>query len=349
MSHDLEFSNGAANMVWTNQVPWHGLGTEMDPKHGAIEWMKAANLDWTVHKQPMFTTLPNGENVAVKGRGGNEYSVLVRDRGNNTYEEKDIFGPVGPGWTAVQNEQVFTFMERFCKAGKMKMETCGSLKGGTEIWALAKYRDDFELVKGDTMKGYLLFHSAHVWGKGNSLRNTLTRVVCNNTLTMALRSGVSKGAAFRMPHVSEFDASVQSRAEQAVGLAEAQTEEFREAAEFLTKKKADPAHVAEFITRLYQPKEMKRREAENDNTPYKDTFTQTSEMVWNAAHLAPGSELASSKGTWWGAFNGVTYHEDHLRISYQEPTNVLGTAWFGSGAALKEKAMVLAQEYAKVA
>lgn len=350
MAHELEMNaDGSANMVWASTPCWHGLGTEMDPKKGAIEWMKAANLDWTVEKHPMFTTLPNGENHTVLGKNGGEYSVLVRDKGTNQFEQEDIFGPVGPEWVPVQNSEVFQFMERFCKAGKMKMETCGALKGGTEIWALAKFRDDFDVIPGDPMKGYLLFHSAHVWGKGNQVRLTPVRVVCNNTLTMAIGSGGRKAGGFRMPHTKAFDSEVQDSAELALGLADEQINQLKETASVLSKAKASPEQVHEFIAKLYQPKLIPTLKAANDTTPIHTNFSPTSENVWAAINHAPGHDMKGSKGTWWGALNGVTYHEDHMRISYSDQSNVLGSTWFGSGARRKDVAMDLAMEYAKVA
>ena len=347
MSHELEIgADGSASMVWADTVPWHGLGTKMDPKEGALAWMKAANLDWKVSLQPMFTTLPDGQNSTVCGRGGDEYKVLVRDQKG----KYDVFGPVGPDWVPVQNQEVFDFLEKFCKAGSMKMDTCGSLKGGTEIWALARFMDDFEIVPGDEMKGYLLFHMAHVWGKGNQLRLTPVRVVCNNTLTMAIGgSGRKKGSAFHMPHIRAFDGEVQKSAINALGLAGSQIDGFREQAIFLTKKKATDEEVQEFIAQIYQPKLIAERELTNDNSPMLDQFSPSAENVWEAVNMAPGCELKGSKGTWWGAFNGVTYFEDHLRISYQDATNVLGSAWFGSGNRRKTVALEIATEYAKAA
>lgn len=346
MSHELEIENGLANMVWADTPCWHGLGTQMDPKEGALAWMKAANLNWEVVRQPMFTTLPNGENATVLGRTGEEYSVLVRDHGNNKFAPEDVFGPAGPDWVPTQNEEVFTFMEKFCKAGNMKMETCGALKGGTEIWALAKYRDNFEIVKGDAAKGYLLFHNAFIWGKSNSLRNTVTRVVCNNTLTAALRAG---GGSFRMPHVRAFDGEVQQAAETALGIANDQTSQLQESAAFLAGKKASDEKVQEFVARVYQPKTLEERKSQNDNSPLMDSFTPTSTNTWEAIKFAPGAELASAKGTWWGAYNGVTYQEDHMRYFHTDETNVIGSALLGGGARRKEQALELALEYAQAA
>ena len=346
MAHELEIVDGMANMVWADTPCWHKLGTQMDPKEGALAWMKAANLDWKVERRPMFTTLPNGENTTVLGRNGEEYSVLVRDHSNKKFAKEDVFGPVGPDWVPTQNEEVFTFMEKFCKAGKMTMETCGALKGGTEIWALAKYAD-FELVKGDEATGYLLFHNAHIWGKSNALRNTATRVVCNNTLTAALRS--ENNGTFRMPHVRAFDADVQEAAENAITMANEQNAKLKRAATFLASKQAKEDETQKFIAQLYQPKVFKEHMAGNDNTPLIDSFTPTSTNTWEAIQFSPGADLRSAKGTWWGVYNGVTYQEDHMRFFHSDETNVIGSALLGSGARRKEQALELAMEYAKVA
>jgi hypothetical protein len=211
---------------------------------------------------------------------------------------------------------------------------------------LAKY-GEFEFAKGDTAIGYLLFHNAHIWGKSNTIRNTATRVVCNNTLTAALRSG--NNGTFRMPHVRAFDTDVQQAAENAVVIAQEQNAKLRDAAQFLSKKKAETEQVQEFIARVYQPKLVDERKAANDTTPIMDSFTPTSTNTWDAITFAPGAELQSAKGTWWGAYNGVTYQEDHMRFFHNDETNVIGSALLGAGARTKEKALELALEYAQAA
>ena len=348
MSHELEINvDGTANMVWTNEKPWHGLGTEMDPKAGAMAWMKAAGLNWEIIKQPMEVTLPNGQKLVVEGKREGELGVLIRDRGDGTFVRSDVFGPVGPEWVPVQNAEVFEFMDRFCKQGKLTMETCGALKNGTEIWALAKYSSNFELIKGDPATGYLLFHSPHIWGKSTSVRNCITRVVCNNTLSMAF--GEKGTNMVRMPHITVFDTDVQEKVAETLGLAKQQTEVFKEQVSFLSKKKAKPEQVQEYICQIYQPETLRERELENDTSPLMDSFNPNAEKVWDAIQFAPGHDLKGSKGTWWGTFNGVTYMEDHLRISYSDDSNILHSSWFGSGARRKAQALDLAVEYAKAA
>ena len=331
MSHEVE------TMAWTNEVPWHGLGVEMDPNATPMEWLNASGLNWTVERVPMEATLPNGERVVVEGSSQSEYGVLVRNRES----EYDVFGPVGPDWIPVQNSQVFDFLKRFCDAGSMKMETCGSLKNGTEIWALCKFRDDFEPIAGDPMKGYLLFHSAHVWGKGNQIRVTPIRVVCNNTLTMALQLKGEGQNIVRMPHLSEFTRDVQDTAIEAMGLAQHQMDQFGEAVQMLSSKKYNADTLEEFIGRIYC------KGIKVGDKGIREQFTPSAETVLDCIASAPGADLKGSKGTWWGALNGVTYHEDHMRMSYTgDGSNALGSAWFGGGAKKKDLAVKLALEYA---
>ena len=122
----------------------------------------------------------------------------------------------GRDYLPIQNKDVFEFFKRFTEAGHMTMETAGSLKDGGEIWGLAKISEDFELAGDDLIKGYLLINQPHIVGKSMTIKLTPIRVVCNNTLTVAL--GQSGTASFRMPHVKEFGNDVIQAAENALGL-----------------------------------------------------------------------------------------------------------------------------------
>ena len=189
-----------------------------------------------------------------------------------------------------------------------------------------------------------------------TIKLTPIRVVCNNTLTMALQHGGT--ASFRMPHVKEFGDDVMKTAEEALGLSAALMTDFREAATLLSKKKAKHSNFLDFVGELYQPDMIAayRKEAElkaqgkkiGEQAPLIEQFNSYPRLVVDALERQPGANLASSKGTWWGALNAVTYVEDHLRESQTEG-NALHSAWFGAGANRKAKALDLAVKYAKVA
>ena len=335
MAHNIE------TMAWTGDVPWHGLVVEVRPVLTPIEMMQAASLDWTVSKRPAYTLTEAAwhEDVSVMLAEGHHF--LTRDSDNL------VLSHCGDDYTPIQNEQIFDFFKKFTEAGHMTMETAGSLRNGSEIWGLAKISSDFKLAGDDEVKGYLLINQPHVAGKAMVIKFTPIRVVCNNTLTMALNQG---GAAFRMPHVREFDMDVRSAAEEALGLSEARVQEFKEQAEFLSSKQFSGESVMNYIAELYQPQLLidKAKAHTDEDFVMQEKFNRTAEMVMSSIDLSPGATLKSAKGTWWGALNGVTYIEDHHRRSTAEG-NALHSAWFGAGANRKAKALTKAIEYAEAA
>tara|TARA_Y100000004_G_scaffold68510_1_gene76878 strand:+ start:776 stop:1780 length:1005 start_codon:yes stop_codon:yes gene_type:complete len=334
MAHNIE------TMAWTGDKPWHGLGIEVAPDLTPEEMLKAAQLEWTVTKRPAYTlTDPQWhEDVGVMQADGHHF--ITRDSDNR------ILSHCGDDYIPIQNEDIFKFFKKFTEAGHMTMDTAGSLRDGAEIWGLAKIAADFKLAGGDEVKGYLLINQPHVAGKAMTIKFTPIRVVCNNTLTMALADG---GAAFRMPHIKEFDTSVQSAAEEALGLSERRVKEFQEQAEFLASKQFKSESLMNYIAELYQPSILvEKAKAANDDFIIQEHFNKTSELVLSSVDLSPGASMKSAKGTWWGALNGATYVEDHQRRS-TAVGNSLHSAWFGAAANRKAKALNKALEYAKAA
>lgn len=332
MAHNIE------TMAWTGDKPWHKLGVEVDPNLTPAEMQKAASLDWTVSKRPAYTLdeATWHENVGVMVADGHHF--ITRDSDNK------VLSHCGDDYVPIQNSEIFDFFKKFTDAGHMTMETAGSLRGGSEIWGLAKIASDFRLVGDDEVKGYLLINQPHINGKAMVIKFTPIRVVCNNTLTMALQDG---GAAFRMPHIRDFDMDVRSAAEEALGLSARRVEEFKEQAEFLASKPFKTESIMNYIAELYQPALLieKAKAANDSEFVMQEKFNRTADMVLSSIDLSPGATLKSAKGTWWGALNGVTYIEDHHRRSNAEG-NSLHSAWFGAGANRKAKALSKALEYA---
>ena len=341
MSHEVE------TMAWAGNKPWHGLGVEVDDDLTPLEMQEAAQLDWTVSKRPSYTLDSPvwSEDVGII-QAENTFHI-VRDSDNR------ILSHCGRDYLPIQNKDVFEFFKRFTEAGHMTMETAGSLKDGGEIWGLAKISEDFELAGDDLIKGYLLINQPHIVGKSMTVKLTPIRVVCNNTLTMAL--GQSGTASFRMPHVKEFGNDVIQAAENALGLSAAAMTEFRDNSIILSKAKAKHSDVLDYVGEIYQPtmiaeyrKEQLLREsgkALGMQEPLKEKLNKFPSLVVEALEHSPGANLKSAKGTWWGALNAVTYVEDHLRESQTEG-NALHSAWFGAAANRKSKALALAMKRA---
>tara|TARA_R100000900_G_scaffold146037_1_gene133908 strand:+ start:742 stop:1728 length:987 start_codon:yes stop_codon:yes gene_type:complete len=320
MSHMVD------TMAYAGETPWHGLGTKVKENLTPLEMLKEAGLDWTVERKPAY------HEDAGKYVMSDDWNLLVRS------DNQKVLGPCGKNYLPIQNKQAFTFFDKFVKAGDMTMGTAGSLDEGRQVWGLANIRQGFKLPGGDDVEGHLLISHPHQWGKALTIMFTPIRVVCNNTLTMALGE---KGNRFTMPHVQEFSADIQLKAQEALGLAKGQFNEFKETASFLAKKRYKEKDLNNYIIQQFHPT-MRL----GDNVLLdRDTWNRTSQYIFDLVHKQPGANM--SEGSWWSALNAVTYYMDHK--AGRERDTSLRSAWFGSRAAKKRTALALAVEYAKAA
>jgi len=328
MAHEVE------TMAYANEVPWHGLGTKVDGNLTPAQMLEAAGLNWNVYRKGLW--VDEVDHLLTS------HYALVRDT------DDKILGVCGQDYQPTQNSDVFDFFEKFCKAGDMTMETAGSLCGGKRVWGLAKLNGGFMLGGKDEVQGYILLDNPHIWGRSLQIMFTPIRVVCNNTLTAALRNNQNHENTFRMSHDRSFDDQIKKDAAEKVGLAMKALDVFKDQAEFLSKKRASDQKVVEFFARLvnadlYQSLE----ESSEDGTVSRADLGRTTNRLLDILHTQPGADLKTSDGTWWGAFNAVTYYYDHVAGTDQDKR--LTSAWFGSAAARKRQALDLAVELAQAA
>ena len=331
----------------TGGVPWHREGFAVSNDLTPEELAEAAQITWTVSKRPSYTIDQPvySENAGLLNDPAHNH--IVRDD-NNT-----ILGVCSPeGWHPFQNVEIMAFYKKFCEAGHMSMETAGSLRDGRDIWALAKYSPGFTLPGGDQIEGYCLMANSHKPGKAFKVLNTPVRVVCHNTLQMALRQTDATGM-FKLAHRNEFNPAIFKEVEQVLGLANEQLAAFQQQTEMLASKQVKVADFEKFVAQLLAPEllqEEGNKGFDGKTVELRDQFRNGTHAakVCEAMELSPGADLKSAKGTWWGAVNAVTYVMDH-----EARSNVKGGAlynsWFGRNSTHKRKALDLATEYALAA
>lgn len=318
MAHMIEMVDGVAQMAYRSSQgkPWHGLGNPVSDTMTPIEMMQAAGVDWTVSKFDSFIEF-NGNRVPTGQQS------LVRDT------DGKILTQVGPGWNPVQNIEAFEFFTDFVSKGDMIMDTAGSLKGGRIVWALADVRDGFTVFGGDEVKGYLLFSNPHLYGKSIDVRFVLTRVVCNNTIVVALNE---KGQpSVRVNHRSLFDAE---RVKELLGISHRKVETYKEAAEFLGSKQYIKSDLENYFGEIFG-------KSNKDN----EVLSPTANRAMDVIETQPGAEF--NRGSWWQALNAVTYLCDH-ELGRSNDTR-LTSAWFGSNSKRKVDALNLAVKMAEAA
>ena len=317
MAHELEMINGAAQMAYVGETPWHGLGVKVSNDLTPEQMLQAAGLDWSVAKVPAFANI-NGEQVAI-GR-----SALVRNTDGN------ILDVVSDDWNPCQNTEAFEFFNDFVAAGDMEMHTAGSLKDGKIVWALAKVKDSFELFNGrDQVDAYLHFTNPHQYGQSIDVRFTPIRVVCNNTLTLSLN--MKSKNMVKISHAREFDGDM---VKEALGVAKEKLDKYKEMAQYLSQKRFNDENIVDYFKRVF-PVISTKAEAQKE-------ISLNARTALEALHTQPGAELG--EGSWWQAFNAVTYMTDH--VMGRTTDSRLHSAWYGVNKNLKTKALQTAVEMA---
>jgi len=318
-------------------VPWHREGNPVNNNMSVDDMLEESGLNWTVSKEPLYFPAGVGDNGKQRMRIVPDEFALVR----NT--DLSVLDTVGRGYIPVQNHDVFDFFKRFVEAGDMELETAGSLKGGRFIWCLAKVKGgSFSLPKGDLTEGYVLLSQPHVLGYALNACLTAVRVVCQNTLTAALGGsldGKNKAGAFRHLHNRPFDDEVKAEAELTLGLAHEGLKTYSHTAKLLSGSKAKDDDVTDFFQNVLRL-EHDEEATEADLIDFEEN--RNMKRLRESLVHAPGQELF--RGTWWNAFNAVTYTVDHVMSTND---NRLFSAWYGNGSQMKRRALDLAVEFAK--
>jgi phage/plasmid-like protein (TIGR03299 family) len=316
MSHMVE------TMAYAGAVPWHGLGVSVPHDLSPAQMLEKAGLDWTVDKIPAFAKI-DGQQTNVG------WSALVRS------SDREMLSVVSNDWNPVQNHDAFEFFHEYCAAGDMEMNTAGSLRGGQIVWALAKVKESFDLFKGDQVDSYLLFTNPHKFGQSIDVRFTPIRVVCNNTLTLSLSENVDR--VVKKSHRTEFDAA---QVKEQLGIATHKLAKYKEMAQFLGSKRYTGESLTEYFNKVFPVLVYNKEKG-----PQRKTLSKSATRALEIVGTQPGSQFA--EGSWWQAFNAVTYMTDH-EIGRSADSR-LASAWFGPNKNLKVKALESAVEFAEAA
>jgi phage/plasmid-like protein (TIGR03299 family) len=324
MAHELEIVNGEAQMAYAGELPWHGLGTKVSNELTPVQMMQKAGLDWEVEKKDAYIY---ADGQAIK----TGQQALIRKSDNS------VLTNVGSGWNPVQNEQAFDFFAEYVAAGDMEMHTAGSLKDGKFVWALAKVKESFDVFGDDTVESYLLFSNPHQYGKSIDIRFTPIRVVCNNTLTMSINSAANK--AVKVGHRQVFNADT---VKETLGIAHEKFDKYKEMAQFIGSKRFKVEDLLNFYNDVFPHTHTPNKVARVTEA---SQMSRTAQQALDVLDTQPGAEYA--EGSWWQAFNSVTYVTDHLQGRSAESR--LHSQWYGQNQLRKVKAAEKAVEYALAA
>jgi len=341
MAHNLDFTKGHAAIAYVGETPWHRLGNKLADGASIDAWQTAAGLDYEVHGTPVVYVDRNGVTRTMPDR-----TVLYRD------DNGAALGVVSDRYKVVQPREVLEFFRDLVESQGMKLEVAGALKGGAVYWATARIGLDCAIGKrGDKHEAFVLLSTSADGSRATDARLTDTRVVCQNTLTIAMHAGTK--SAVRTKHSTQFCAQA---TKEALGLVDWETSwnAYREQLADLARVDVSPIEAESFFAELLRPKTERA-------APRKDLGAQSLEDLLNApvgasVNVAKTDKAAPERairgfaelmdcyltapgarpGTAYGLVQGVTRYVDHGRG--KDADKRLTSAWFGQGDALKQKA-----------
>lgn len=273
------------SLAWTGATPWHGLGRSL-PKHATVdEMIRFGGLDWEVVPAPLFAKVGNAM-VEVSDK----VALTRSDRGT-------VLSVVGDDYGIIQNREIFGLAEAAVGAGNACAEVAGALAGGKRVFVVLSMREAFE-VAGEALKPYLLFCGGHDGAMSVRGRFCATRVVCQNTLNIALDEQATE-------IVIRHTRKAHERVEAARQVIEAARNYFGVFHARALALAAQRISVPGFISVAEQLFPTYRNAAGENVTPHAQGKVVA--LFKGQAHTTD-SRIA---GTKWGAFNAVTALLDH--------------------------------------
>jgi phage/plasmid-like protein (TIGR03299 family) len=328
MAHNLATLNGQTAMMFTGEPPWHGLGTRLDKPATAAEAIRAAQLDWEVTKTPLFIT--SGSRLhEVRDK----FAVVRKDQLASGVAPP-VLGIVGREYTPLQNREAFDWFDPIVGEGAAIYHTAGALGEGERVWILAKLPDTIQVVGHDITDKYLLLSNSHDGGSSVQVKFTPIRVVCQNTLTMAL----SGGRGIRIQHTPTLRERL-AAARDALGIIRTRFDEIAESFRGLAKVQVAQPRLDDYLGRVFPwpaDREDKRAMARVERA------RAESGRLFEEGR---GNREPGVRGTLWAAYNGVTEYVDYV-MSYRDGDRHLDAIWFGSGYLAKARAYRVAVQSA---
>ena len=303
-------------MAYVAETPWHGLGNKLGGKQSIEVWQQQSGMNFDIKEAPVrFMTESIGNLGATMSFP--EQKVLYRSDSNVP------LSVVSNRYKVVQPREILEFYRDLSEISGFELETAGVLKQGRKVWALAKTGQSCTFKGNDTVNGYLLLATACDGTLATIAQFTSIRVVCNNTLAVALTNGTG---AVKVPHSTSFDPDAVKKK---LGISVAAWDSFMYRMKTLAERKVKSQEAFNYFLRVFT-------DQRNSTTGLTNERAMTKAMSLYEGQ-GRGAELASSKATAFGLLNSVTEFVDHERRA-RSTDHRLDSAWFGQGAALKQKA-----------
>jgi len=336
MAHQLE------QMDYVGETPWHGLGNQLTQNQPIEVWAQQAGMDWRIESS----------NVSYMAQNERGQSIIMPYEEQRVLYRSDTHAPlsvVSQRYQEVQPKQILEFYRDLTEQSGFELETAGVLKGGKKFWALARTGQSTALKGKDVSNGYILLATACDGTLATTAQFTSIRVVCNNTLAIALRGQNSSAGVVKVPHSTKFDAD---KVKQQLGVSVRAWDEHMYEMKQLSQRKVTQGEAAAFFDAVFNNTSMSVTDQEENiiqfyrnvanPNPTKEKAEPNGRAMGKAMIMfngqGRGAELSSAKNTAYGLLCSITEFADHERRA-MSTDHRLDSAWFGAGANLKQRGL----------
>jgi len=354
-------------------IPWHGLGNPLSPKQPISVWKQQAGMDWHIRQSPVCfmahdtqdeSTWEGNESEESKKKTFQQSTPDILGTLKDYPEQKVLYrsdtleplSVVSKRYQVVQPGEILEFYKDLTEYAGYELETAGVLKGGRKFWALAKTGQSATVKGKDKVNGYLLLATSCDGTLATVATPTTVRVVCNNTLAIAMKESLRdardgqngfRSTAIRVPHNTKFDGEL---IKQRLGIAVSHWDEFMYGMRQLAKRKVKDSEAQAYLRQvLCEDSDSGKYQIPGIPSPQPYMSNKVGRAFLNEERMlntvnslyqghGRGAELTGTQGTAWGLLCAVTEYVDHERRA-RNTDNRLDSAWFGQGALIKQKAL----------
>ena len=360
MAHELTIrEDGIVEAFYGNNQPaWHKLGKVVDGSLTAKEAIAAAGLNWKVKAAPVLMENHKRESV----RHFNEFIPRTTEFKNRfiTYREDNdkMLGIVSNRYEIVQNEDAFNFVDSLAVEGGLKFDSAGSMKDGKKVWMMAKFPKEFAITPDDVNYNYLAIYNSHDGSTPIMIIPTTVRIVCWNTLQIAVSKARMQGTLVRLKHTNNITFKLEE-VRSTLGLLSSELQQANNLLLNLSSIKVYQDDVSKYIDAMFPlptvPDEhlkmpgssMPVMTFDEDSLSYKKQKKVQEQIEYNF-YDDPKQKTKATKNTAYGLLNAVTQYVDHQKnvngtAESTKNRNRMESAWLGHGVNFKQKALQTAE------
>lgn len=326
MAHEIMETD---HLMLAGKPAWHGMGTVLEQRCNALEALDVAKLNWNVEVAPFKLFLEGGVDA-----GCGDHRMVVRS------DTREPFAPCMKGYSPIQNSDIAELAYEISHASEHAVESAGSLRGGRRVWFLVDCGTIY-VAKDDPIKPYMFIGSGHDLSMSLTLGAVTTRVVCANTMALALNE--MNADSIRIKHTMSSDERLKNIVSW-IETPKRTLETYTSKVKIMAETEMTEEYLRTFYMGIWQKingkLSLKDLNEDKDSCRSRRCINECAQWLQNFKD-DPKQTAVSTSGTVWAALNSVTQFANHqktVKNESRDATRRTESILFGTAGALNRAA-----------